>query len=97
MAKIVGGFIVPHNPIMFINPDAASKQQSDSIYATYKNMADRIKDLKADTAIIIGCDHYILYGTECLPQYVISTGEIDGPVDQLPGIKRAIFQNLVLN
>ncbi len=89
MAKIVGGFIVPHNPVMYFNPKGPSQQQSDSIYATYADMAKRIKELNADTAIIIGCDHYILYGTECLPQYVISTGEIEGPVDQLPGLKRA--------
>lgn len=89
MAKIVGGFVVPHNPVMYFNPKGASQEQSDAVYSAYAQLAGRIKELKADTAIIIGCDHYILFGTECLPPYVISTGEIDGPVDQLPGIKRA--------
>jgi len=89
MAEIVGGFVVPHNPVMYFNPKGASQEQSDTVYGAYAKMADRIKELKADTAIIIGCDHYILFGTECLPRYVISTGEIEGPVDQLPGIKRA--------
>lgn len=89
MAEIVGGFVVPHNPVMYFNPEGASKEQSDIVYDAYAQMAGRIRDLKADTAIIIGCDHYILFGTECLPPYVISTGEIEGPVDQLPGIRRA--------
>lgn len=89
MAKIVGGFVVPHNPVMYFNPKGASQEQSDKVYDAYAKLADRIKELEADTAIIIGCDHYILFGTECLPPYVISTGEIEGPVDQLPGIKRA--------
>ncbi|MEN8838730.1 MAG: hypothetical protein ABF243_09700 [Celeribacter marinus] len=89
MAEIVGGFVVPHNPVMYFNPEGATKEQSDIVYDAYAQMADRIRELKADTAIIIGCDHYILFGTECLPPYVISTGEIEGPVDQLPGIRRA--------
>ncbi|MBC7143922.1 MAG: protocatechuate 3,4-dioxygenase [Thioclava marina] len=88
MAHIVGGFVAPHNPVMYFNPQGASKEQSDACYAAYAAMAERIKELKADAAIVIGCDHYILFGTECLPPYVISTGEIEGPVDQLPGLKR---------
>lgn len=89
MAELVGGFCVPHNPVMFFNPEGPSDAQRKVVYDAYEKTAARIKELKADTAIIIGCDHYILYGTECLPAYVISTGEIDGPVDQLPGLKRA--------
>lgn len=88
MAKIVGGFVVPHNPVMYHNPKGATQEQSDIVYGAYKEMAEKIRDLKADTAIIVGCDHYILFGTECLPPYVISTGEIEGPVDQLPGLRR---------
>ncbi|KQZ57918.1 protocatechuate 3,4-dioxygenase [Rhizobium sp. Root149] len=88
MAEIVGGFVVPHNPIMFHVPDAPSAEQKQVVLDAYAATAARISELKADTAIIIGCDHYILYGTECLPPYVISTGELDGPVDQLPGLKR---------
>lgn len=88
MARIVGGFVAPHNPVMYFNPQGATQEQSDACYGAYAAMADRIKELEADAAIVIGCDHYILFGTECLPPYVISTGEIEGPVDQLPGLKR---------
>jgi protocatechuate 4,5-dioxygenase beta chain len=89
MAKIVGGFVVPHNPVMFYNPNGPSEAVRQVIHDGYAAAARRIRELGATTAIIIGCDHYILYGTDCLPRYVISTGEIDGPVDQLPGLKRA--------
>lgn len=93
MAKIVGGFCVPHNPVMFFNPEGPSEEKRKIVYDAYDQTAARIKELGADTAIIIGCDHYILYGTECLPRYVISTGEIDGPVDQLPGLRRAPIES----
>ncbi len=89
MAKIVGGFVVPHNPVMFFNPDAAPEAQKKAVYDAYAAMAARVAELKATSAIIIGCDHYILFGTDCLPPYIISTGELEGPIDQLPGIKRA--------
>ncbi len=93
MAKIVGGFCVPHTPVMFFNPEGPSQEQRDVVHNAYAKTAERIKELQADTAIIIGCDHYILYGTECLPPYVISTGGIDGPVDQLPGLRRGPIES----
>ncbi|MDH7799043.1 MULTISPECIES: protocatechuate 3,4-dioxygenase [unclassified Beijerinckia] len=88
MAHIVGGFIVPHNPIMFAAPDAAPEAARQRIYGAYAAAAERIGALGATTAVIIGCDHYILFGTHCLPQYIIGTGEVEGPLDQLPGLKR---------
>jgi len=89
MARIVGGFCVPHNPVMFFHPDAPPAETRQLVQDAYAGIAARIAALRADTAIIIGCDHYILFGTECLPRYVISTGEIEGPIDQLPGLRRA--------
>jgi hypothetical protein len=43
--------------------------------------------------IIVGCDHYILFGTHCLPRYVIGTGDVDGPIDRLPGLDRGAVRN----
>lgn len=88
MAQIVGGFVVPHDPIMFVAPDAPSEAERKRVYDAYARTAERIAELGATTAVVIGCDHYILFGTHCLPQYIIGTGEIDGPLDQLPGLKR---------
>lgn len=89
MGKIVGGFVVPHNPVMFFVPDAPSAEEQATVHNAYAETARRIAELEATTAIIIGCDHYILFGTDCLPPYVICTGQMDGPIDQLPGLKRA--------
>lgn len=88
MAQIVGGFVVPHNPVMYAAPDAASEAARARIYGAYAVTAERIRALGATTAVIIGCDHYIVFGTHCLPQYIIGTGEVEGPIDQLPGLKR---------
>lgn len=88
MAQIVGGFVVPHNPIMFMAPEAPSEAQRRKVHDAFGRTAERIAELGATTAVVIGCDHYILFGTHCLPQYIIGTGEVDGPVDQLPGLKR---------
>ncbi|MQB46110.1 MEMO1 family protein [Rhizobium sp. ICMP 5592] len=88
MAKLVGGFVVPHDPVMFAAPEAPSEAERKRVYDAYAHTAARIIELDATTAVIIGCDHYILFGTHCLPQYIIGTGEIDGPLDQLPGLKR---------
>lgn len=97
MGTIVGGFVVPHNPVMFFTPDAPSAEVRATVHDAYAETARRIAELEATTAIIIGCDHYILFGTDCLPRYVICTGEMDGPIDQLPGLKGApILSNRAL-
>ncbi|WP_372013007.1 protocatechuate 3,4-dioxygenase [Tistrella mobilis] len=93
MSRIVGGFVVPHDPVMYAAPKAASEAEAAAVYGAYAAIARRIGELQATTAIIIGCDHYILFGTDCLPQYVIATGEVDGPIDQLPGLKRGPIEN----
>lgn len=88
MAEIIGGFLVPHSPVMFVAPHAPPRAQCDAVFGAYAAMAARIGALGATTAIVIGCDHYILFGPGCLPQYVIGTGDVEGPIDQLPGLKR---------
>ena len=88
MSRIIGGFVVPHDPVMYANPNAASEAEAAAVHGAYATIARRIGEMRATTAIIIGCDHYILFGTGCLPQYVIATGEVDGPIDQLPGLRR---------
>ncbi|WP_025274856.1 protocatechuate 3,4-dioxygenase [Haloglycomyces albus] len=88
MAHVVGGFVVPHNPVMYFNPDGPDPQQKETVQAAYRTISDRIGELDATSALIIGCDHYILFGPTCLPRYVISTGDLEGPIDQLPGLKR---------
>ncbi|MCB5163041.1 protocatechuate 3,4-dioxygenase [Marinomonas algarum] len=93
MANIVSGFLVPHDPIMFVAPDAPEKNIADKAWGAYETCAARLADLDVDTVIIIGNDHYMLFGTTCLPQYCIATGDVDGPLDQLPGLKRQSIPN----
>jgi len=83
MSKIVGGFTVSHDPLVFINPqnlDVAPIRQA------YDEIRRRIAELRASVAIIVAADHYIVFGPRLLPQIVICGGEITGPVDALPGI-----------
>ena len=93
MGKIVGGFWVPHDPVMFVAPNAPDAAQSEAVWGAYGQCAERLAALAPTTVIIVGCDHYILFGTHCLPRYVIGTGDVDGPIDRLPGLERGQVLN----
>lgn len=91
MGKIVGGFLVPHDPVMFVIPNAPAPEVAKRMWGAFQTCAERIAELKPTAAIIIGADHYFNFGTGCLPQYLIGTGDVEGPLDQLPGLKRQII------
>jgi protocatechuate 4,5-dioxygenase beta chain len=91
VGKIVGGFLVPHDPVMFVAPKAPPEDVAQRMWAAFANCAERLAALKATSVVIIGADHYILFGTGCLPQYLIGTGDVDGPIDALPGLRRGII------
>lgn len=93
MGTIVGAFLVPHDPVMYVAPDAPPQRQRDAVHAAFRLCSERLAALRPDTVIIVGCDHYMLFGPQCLPSYVIATGDIDGPIDQLPGLRRGVLQN----
>lgn len=93
MGKIVGGFWMPHDPVMFVAPKAPSEAQRDAVWGAYAECARRLAELEPTAVIIVGCDHYILFGTHCLPRYVIGTGDVDGPIDRLPGLQRRVVKN----
>lgn len=93
MAKVTGGFLVPHDPVMFVAPKAPDEQIAKKVWDAYETCAQKLADSGATTAIIIGNDHYMLFGTTCLPQYCIATGRVDGPLDQLPGLSRGEVNN----
>lgn len=91
MGTIVGGFMMPHDPMVFINP---KKLDNGHLLNAYAEIRRRILALGATSAVIIGADHYILFTPKCLPQILICLGEISGPVDQLPGLpNRPITHN----
>jgi protocatechuate 4,5-dioxygenase beta chain len=93
MGKIVGGFWMPHDPVMFVAPQAPPLAQRDAVWGAYALCAQRLAQLAPTSVIIVGCDHYILFGTQCLPRYVIGTGDVDGPLDRLPGLERGVVRN----
>lgn len=93
MGKIVGGFWMPHDPVMFVAPEAPEPAIRERIWGAFEQCAQRLAELEPTCVIIVGCDHYILFGTHCLPRYIIGTGDIDGPVESLPGLSRGTVQN----
>ncbi|GFE84650.1 2,3-dihydroxyphenylpropionate 1,2-dioxygenase [Steroidobacter agaridevorans] len=86
MAEIVGGFIVPHDPLVFAAHSAAPEEQRRRVTAAFETVRGRIADLDATAAVIVGADHYLAFGPNCLPAYAIVTGELSGPIERLPGI-----------
>ncbi|MCI3133344.1 protocatechuate 3,4-dioxygenase [Phenylobacterium aquaticum] len=85
MAEIVGGFLVSHDPLLFLNP---RKEDPTRALAGYEAIRARVVELGATAAVVIGADHYILFGPNCLPQMAIGIGDVQGPVDPLPGVPR---------
>lgn len=85
MATIVGGFLMSHDPLVFINP---RKVDPSPVLAAYEAIGERVRELEATAAVVIGADHYILFGPTCLPQMAIGIGDVQGPVDPLPGVDR---------
>lgn len=93
MARVVGGFLVPHDPLVFAAADAAPSAQRDTVHDAYATVARRIGELDATTVIIIGCDHYILFGPGCLPPMLIAIGDVEGPIERIPGLVRGAIEN----
>lgn len=75
MAKVVGGFMMPHVPTIPLHMgDPAITAKA---YEAFELISKRVKELKADTVIIIGDDHYENFGPHCIPSCLIATGDID--------------------
>lgn len=91
MAKVVGGFLVPHDPVMFVAPDAPRQDIRERMWKAFEICAKRLAELRPTSVVIVGADHYMLFGTNCLPSFLIGTGDVDGPLDALPGLKRGVI------
>lgn len=77
MAKMVGGFLMPHLPTIpsgFLLDDAEVKAR---FYGWFDTITRRLEELQADTAIIIGDDHYENFGPHCVPSCLVVTGDIN--------------------
>ena len=43
--------------------------------------------------IVVGADHYVLFGPGCLPRYLIGIGDVSGPYERFPGIAQGEIPN----
>lgn len=93
MAEIVGGFLMPHNPMLTAAPEAAEASKAKNIYGAFETITERVKALRADTIIVIGDDHYTNFGPHCIPGYLIAIGDVDGPVEPFLRIERGPIPN----
>ena len=93
MAKIVGGFIMPHEPGIFYMPEAKWTDGQRRVLAAYDRIRARIGELAATTVIVVGADHYVLFGPTCLPSYLIGIGDVSGPYERFATIKQGEIPN----
>ena len=93
MAEIVGGFLLPHDPLFASAPDAPSAEQKNAVMEAFNTVSRRIAELEVDTVIVVGDDHYTVFGPHCIPRALIAIGDIDGPVEPWLGLPRVPFQN----
>ncbi len=88
MGQIVGGLLVPHDPVMFVAPQAPAAEVQARMWGAFEECSRRLAAMRPTSVVIVGADHYMLFGTHCLPSFLIGTGDVDGPLDQLPGLRR---------
>lgn len=93
MASIVGGFCMPHNPLITGETSAADPEQAKNIFAAFSSIRRAVADLRADTVIVIGDDHYAMFGPHCLPSLLIAIGDIEGPIEPWLRIPRRAMAN----
>lgn len=93
MATLVGGFLMPHDPLMSGAPQAAPAQKRENTEAAFRQIVRRIGELQADTVVIVGDDHYCIFGPHCIPRCLIVIGDVEGPVEDWLNIPRAPIAN----
>lgn len=94
MAQIVGGFLMPHNPMLTSSPPSmGDPDQRKNVFGAFEAIARRVRELDADTVIVIGDDHYTNFGPHCIPRCLIATGDVEGPIEVWLGLERAPIEN----
>lgn len=94
MAEVVGGFLMPHNPMLTSHPPGmGNPDQQKIVFDAFAKISARVKDLRADTVVIIGDDHYTNFGPHCIPRCLIAIGDVEGPIEPWLGIERGPIEN----
>lgn len=93
MAKLVGGFLIPHDPLIVARPDAPPARQTEIVKRSFARVAERLQELEVDTIVTIGDDHYGMFPPSCIPQCFIAIGEVQGPIEPWLGLERMHIPN----
>jgi protocatechuate 4,5-dioxygenase beta chain len=93
MATIVGGFCIPHTPLITSSPEAATPDQAARVMNAFGHVREQIEKLNADTVIVIGDDHCAMFGTDCQPSILIGIGDLEGPIEPWLRIERRPVAN----
>lgn len=97
MAEIVGAFCLPHDPYITAFTERAEPAQASRIFAAFEQVRQQIAQRHADTVIVIGDDHYALFGPQCQPQMLIAVGDLEGPLEPwLRIVRRPVRNNKAL-
>lgn len=93
MATIVGGLMVPHVPLISALPELPPLAKREATMGAFRATARRIQELGASTVVVVGDDHYTLFGPHCLPRCLIAIGDVEGPVEPWLGIAKREVEN----
>ncbi len=93
MASLVGGFCLPHDPLILGARNAAEPRQAERVFSMFEHIRQRIKALEADTVIVVGDDHFAMFSTDCQPSILIGVGDLEGPIEAWLGIERKPVPN----
>lgn len=93
MAEIVAGFLLPHDPLFAAAPDAAPAEKRKAVMDAFTKVSNRLQELEVDTVVVIGDDHYTVFGPHCIPRALIVIGEATGPVEPWLGLPCANLRN----
>ncbi len=93
MGTLVGGFCVPHDPLITSAPSIAAAGQAEAVLKAFASVRTAIQALRADTAIVIGDDHCAMFAPNCHPSILIGIGDLEGPLEPWLGIERRQVPN----
>lgn len=94
MAEVVGGFLMPHVPAIPSAGLGADPAKIKSVYDAFDVVANRVRELEADTVIVIGDDHYENFSPRCIPSCLIVTGDIELSAHaQVLGMEQQVIPN----
>ena len=95
MAKLVAGYCIPHDPLMAASPEIQEQAKADTLLEGMEIVNKKLINADVDTVIVIGDDHYCKFGPQCLPQFLIGIGDLEGPEEPWLNIQRYAFPNNV--